>query len=97
MNDGNVPQPSGSKLFVPAFSSVNTIQPGEWFSIYGTNLASTITSWNGTFTNRKSDFHMVVGIGSVVFTTAAYTPCGAASGLTADQTLAVETVIGGEF
>jgi trimeric autotransporter adhesin len=35
----------------PAFSPVNTIQPGEWVSIYGTNLASTITTWDGTFPN----------------------------------------------
>jgi uncharacterized protein (TIGR03437 family) len=34
---------------VPACSSVNTIQPGEWISIYGTNLAGSFVSWNGTF------------------------------------------------
>ena len=29
---------------VPAYSSVNTIQPGEWISIYGTNLAGSFVS-----------------------------------------------------
>jgi uncharacterized protein (TIGR03437 family) len=36
---------------VPLYSSVNTIQPGEWISIYGSNFANTITGWDGTFTN----------------------------------------------
>ena len=35
---------------VPVFSRVNTIQPGEWVSIYGVNLASSTTIWNGIFT-----------------------------------------------
>jgi uncharacterized protein (TIGR03437 family) len=52
-------QPQGATLAPPAinpggigpdFSPVNTIQPGEWISIYGTNLAGTTTSWNGAFT-----------------------------------------------
>ncbi len=34
---------------VPIFSSSNTIQPGSWVSIYGTNLASATTVWNGDF------------------------------------------------
>jgi len=34
---------------VPLYSTVNTIQPGEWVSIYGTNLASSTVSWNGDF------------------------------------------------
>jgi uncharacterized protein (TIGR03437 family) len=34
---------------VPVDSSVNTIQPGEWVSIYGTNLASSTATWNGDF------------------------------------------------
>ncbi len=34
---------------VPVYSTVNTIQPGEWVSIYGTNLASSTVSWNGNF------------------------------------------------
>jgi uncharacterized protein (TIGR03437 family) len=34
---------------VPVGSSVSTIQPGEWVSIYGTNLASSTVSWNGNF------------------------------------------------
>jgi uncharacterized protein (TIGR03437 family) len=34
---------------VPVYSSSNTIQPGEWVSIYGTNLASATATWNGNF------------------------------------------------
>ena len=34
---------------VPIFSTVNIIQPGEWVSIYGTNLASETATWNGDF------------------------------------------------
>ncbi|MCX6629483.1 MAG: hypothetical protein NTW28_17845, partial [Candidatus Solibacter sp.] len=34
---------------VPVGSSVATIQPGEWVSIYGRNLASGTVSWNGDF------------------------------------------------
>ena len=34
---------------VPVDSEVTTIQPGEWASIYGTNLANGTASWNGDF------------------------------------------------
>jgi uncharacterized protein (TIGR03437 family) len=34
---------------VPIYSSQNTIQPGEWVSIYGANLASGTAAWNGDF------------------------------------------------
>jgi uncharacterized protein (TIGR03437 family) len=34
---------------VPVGSSAATIQPGEWVSIYGRNLASGTVSWNGDF------------------------------------------------
>ena len=34
---------------VPVSSSSTTIQPGEWVSIYGTNLAGATTIWNGDF------------------------------------------------
>lgn len=34
---------------VPLFGTVSIIQPGEWISIYGTNLASGTTIWNGDF------------------------------------------------
>ena len=34
---------------VPVSSTVGTIQPGEWVSIFGTNLASTRATWNGDF------------------------------------------------
>ena len=34
---------------VPLHGTVNTIQPGEWVSIYGANLASKAESWSGDF------------------------------------------------
>lgn len=34
---------------VPAFSSAGIIQPGEWVSLYGTNLASGTATWTGNF------------------------------------------------
>jgi len=34
---------------VPVGSTVATIQPGEWASIYGTNLASSTVTWAGDF------------------------------------------------
>ena len=34
---------------VPVYSSSTTVQPGSWFSIYGTNLAAATTIWNGDF------------------------------------------------
>lgn len=33
----------------PVYSSSNTIQPGSWASIYGSNLAYTTATWNGDF------------------------------------------------
>ena len=39
--------PSGG--VVPAFSSLTTIQSGEWASIYGTNLAGGTAIWTGNF------------------------------------------------
>jgi uncharacterized protein (TIGR03437 family) len=38
--------PSG---VVPVFSTVPTIEPGSWVSIYGSNLASGTAAWNGDF------------------------------------------------
>jgi uncharacterized protein (TIGR03437 family) len=44
------PTPSISHAgIVPIYSTVSTIQQGEWVSIYGSNLASGITTWNGNF------------------------------------------------
>jgi uncharacterized protein (TIGR03437 family) len=34
---------------VPIYSAVPVIQPGSWVSIYGTNLASGTSLWNGNF------------------------------------------------
>jgi len=46
------PLPAPSILsggIVPVFSTSTTIQPGEWVSIYGANLASTTATWTGNF------------------------------------------------
>ena len=46
----NIPAPSIlSGGVVPVYSSSSTIQPGEWVSIYGTNLASAAATWTGNF------------------------------------------------
>src|SRR5579871_6879478 len=34
---------------VPVYSTTNMIQPGEWVSIFGTNLAGATAFWNGDF------------------------------------------------
>ena len=34
---------------VPIYSTSSTIQPSEWVSIYGSNLAGSATTWNGDF------------------------------------------------
>jgi len=34
---------------VPVYSSSTVVQPGSWFSIYGSNLAAGTTVWNGDF------------------------------------------------
>jgi uncharacterized protein (TIGR03437 family) len=46
---GGNPPTIGAGGIVPNGSTTNTIQPGEWISIYGTNLASGTTTWNGDF------------------------------------------------
>jgi uncharacterized protein (TIGR03437 family) len=45
-----LPAPSiTSGGIVPVDSTVTAIQPGEWVSIYGTNLASSTATWTGNF------------------------------------------------
>jgi uncharacterized protein (TIGR03437 family) len=39
----------GAGGIVPLFGRVSIIQPGEWVSIYGVNLASGTAVWNGNF------------------------------------------------
>jgi uncharacterized protein (TIGR03437 family) len=34
---------------VPVYSSSTTVQPGSWFSVYGSNLAAGVTEWKGDF------------------------------------------------
>lgn len=46
---GGNPPTIGAGGVVPVDSTVNTIQPGEWVSIYGTNLAAANATWNGDF------------------------------------------------
>jgi uncharacterized protein (TIGR03437 family) len=37
---------------VPIYSTSSTIQPGEWVSIYGSNLAAAAATWNGDFPTK---------------------------------------------
>ena len=46
---------------VPLDSSVNTIQTGEWASIYGINLASSPASWSGNFPTSFGGTSVTVG------------------------------------
>jgi uncharacterized protein (TIGR03437 family) len=48
LNTGGAPSilPNG---VVPVYSTATTIQPGNWFSIYGSNLATSTAVWNGDF------------------------------------------------
>ena len=45
---GSAPSLNGGGVF-PVGSTVPTIEPGEWVSIYGNNLASSTATWNGDF------------------------------------------------
>jgi len=45
---GSASPPTTAGVF-PVGSSVATIEPGEWVSIYGANLASSTVTWNGDF------------------------------------------------
>jgi virginiamycin B lyase len=49
----NLPAAGGPSItpggIVPVDSTVNTIQPGEWVSIYGSNFALSPVGWNGNF------------------------------------------------
>jgi len=55
------PQPSVfSGGVVPVYSSSTTIQPGEWVSIYGANLASAAKSWNGDFPTVLGDTSVMI-------------------------------------
>lgn len=48
--DGNPLAPViATNGIVPLDSSVPTIQPGSWISIFGTNLSTATASWNGDF------------------------------------------------
>ncbi len=38
-----------SEGIVPLYNTVNTVQPGEWISIFGSNLAASTTVWSGNF------------------------------------------------
>jgi uncharacterized protein (TIGR03437 family) len=46
---------------VPLNSTVATIQPSEWVSIYGTNLASSTVTWNGNFPTSLGGTSVTIG------------------------------------
>ncbi len=45
---------------VPVYSTVTTIQPGSWISIYGTNLAASPQVWNGDFPTTLGDISVTI-------------------------------------
>jgi uncharacterized protein (TIGR03437 family) len=45
---------------VPIYSSSTTIEPGSWNSIFGSNLATTTTSWDGTFPTKLGGVSVLV-------------------------------------
>jgi uncharacterized protein (TIGR03437 family) len=45
---------------VPIYSAVNTIEPGSWVSIYGTNLAPAAATWNGDYPITLGDVSVAV-------------------------------------
>ena len=46
---------------VPAFGETNVIQPGEWVSIYGLNLASETATWNNDFPTSLAGTSVTIG------------------------------------
>jgi uncharacterized protein (TIGR03437 family) len=52
---------------VPVGSTVSTIQSGQWISIYGTNLASTQVTWDGTLQPNGSYPTSLGNVSSVTF------------------------------
>lgn len=45
---------------VPVYSSTPVIQPGEWVSIYGSNLANSNSVWNGDFPTSLGDVSVTI-------------------------------------
>jgi uncharacterized protein (TIGR03437 family) len=46
----SIPSPTVTPAgIVPIYSTVSTVQPGEWISIYGANLAGGTATWTGNF------------------------------------------------
>lgn len=45
---------------VPVYSTSTTIQPGSWVSLYGSNLASSTTVWNGDFPKTLGNVSVTV-------------------------------------
>jgi len=45
---------------VPVYSTSTTIQPGEWVSIYGTNLAAGTATWTGNFPMSLGDTSVMI-------------------------------------
>jgi uncharacterized protein (TIGR03437 family) len=46
---------------VPVYSTVPTIQPGEWVSIYGRNLANQSATWNNNFPTSLGGTTVTIG------------------------------------
>ena len=50
-----------SEGVVPVYSTVPTIQPGEWVSIYGSNLATQSAIWNNDFPTSLGGTTVTIG------------------------------------
>jgi len=44
----------------PLYSAKNTVQPGEWISIYGANLAKSTATWTGNFPTQLGDTSVTI-------------------------------------
>jgi uncharacterized protein (TIGR03437 family) len=45
---------------VPVGSTISTISPGSWISIYGSNLASTTATWTGNFPTSLGSVNVLI-------------------------------------
>jgi hypothetical protein len=93
---------------VPVYSTSNTIQPGMWTSIYGTNLATGDATWTGNFptslggttvtVNNKSAYLWFVSPGQINFQAPNDTATGTVSVVVTTPTgSASSTVTLGQF
>jgi uncharacterized protein (TIGR03437 family) len=57
---------------VPIYGTANTIQPGSWFSIYGSGLTCGVYNWNGDFPIQLGIFQSSGTVNVIVNGSSAY-------------------------